>query len=104
MINYTTNTFSPPPPLQAMAAQGANALANSPYEGQSHQDVYQTLGQRQAVNLDAYARRAGEAYANAAQQAQRELALAGLQMAAQGQQQGNNLAASRTQMLLRGLL
>jgi hypothetical protein len=104
MLTYNTNTFSPPPPLQKMAAQGANALANSPYEGQSHQDVYQTLGQRQAVNLDSYARRAGEAYANAAQQAQRELALAGLQMAAQGQQQENNLASSRVQMLLGGLL
>jgi hypothetical protein len=104
MLNYKTQLTALPPPLNDMAAKARASLERSPYAGQSHQDVVRALGGRQAANLDAYARQAGEAYGNAAQQAQQALALSGLRMMAEGQQQQNNLANSRTQLLLRGLL
>lgn len=104
MMQYKTELLQRPSPVQQLAADARGPLLQSPYGGQNHQDVFQALGQRQAVNLDSYARQSRDAYELAYQQAQRAQALAGLNMLAQGQQQGNNLRNSRTQMLLGGLL
>jgi hypothetical protein len=104
MLNYQTQLAGKPPPFSDMAAHAQKSFQQSPYSDPTHQDVFGALGQRQAVNMDEYARQAGESYANAAQQQQRELALAGLQMMSQGQQQQNNVGNSRLQMLLGGLL
>jgi hypothetical protein len=104
MLQYRTHTSGPPPALAALAGDAASALSVSPYGGQNHQDVYAGLGRSQAADLSSYARQAGDAYANAEQQAQQTAALAGLQSLAQAQQNNESLRTSRLQMLLGGLL
>jgi hypothetical protein len=104
VFRYQTGIQSNPPPLAALAADAERDLSSSPYGGQNHQDVYSGLGARQAVDLSGYASQAGDAYANAAQQAQQNAALAGLQSMANAQQNEEQLRNSRLQMLLGGLL
>jgi hypothetical protein len=104
MFNYRTHTAGQPPALSQLAAGASKDLSESPYGGQNHQDIFLGLGSRQAANLNAYARQAGESYENARQQAQQDLALSGLQMQMQAQQQSQGLQTARMQMLLQGLL
>jgi hypothetical protein len=104
MITYHSQLDQRPSAVQQIAADAKRPLSVSPYGGQNHQDVFQALGQRQAANLDSLSKESRDAYEVAYQQMQRDQALAGLNMMAQGQQQNNNLQQSRTQMLLQGLL
>jgi hypothetical protein len=104
MITYHSQLDQRPSAVQQIASDAKRPLSVSPYSGQNHQDVFQALGQRQAANLDSLSRESRDAYEVAYQQMQRDQALAGLNMMAQGQQQNNNLQQSRTQMLLQGLL
>jgi hypothetical protein len=104
MIGYQTFVPATPPPLRQMADDAAGHLGASPYGGQNHQDVYAALGASQIANLNSYARQAGQQFGNAAQAAQRNLALSGLSQMAQSQQQAQQLQNSRLNMLLGGLL
>jgi hypothetical protein len=104
MITYHSQLDQRPSAVQQIANDAKRPLSVSPYAGQNHQDVFQAMGQRQSASLDSLAQQSRDAYEVAYQQQQRDSALAGLNMMAQGQQQANNLQQSRGQMLLRGLL
>jgi hypothetical protein len=98
MLRYQTSLQNTPPQV----AQAP--LATSPYAGLNHQDVFRSMGQAQAVDLDRYAQQTEDAYRSRQQAAERELALSGLTMMGQGQQNQANLANQRMQMLLSNLL
>jgi hypothetical protein len=104
MLTYQTSLQNAPPPAAALAQQAQQAFAQSPYQGQNHQDVFRGMGQMQAVDLSRYAQQQEDDYAMRQQEAQQGLALSGLGMMAQGQQNQSNLGTSRVQMLLSNLL
>ena len=100
MIKYHSNAqFSPPPHQQAVAG-----MAESPYAGQNHQDIFKTQMQSRAVDLSRYAQQRQDEYESAASQAQRELALAGLSQMYQARGNDRDLQTNRMRMLLEGLL
>lgn len=102
MIAYHSNSRFPTPPHQ-QAVVGL-AAQQSPYAGQNHQDVTNSLLQARAVDMSRYAQQKQDEYESAASQSQRELALAGLNMMNQASSQNQEAQTSRLQMLLRGLL
>jgi 4-aminobutyrate aminotransferase-like enzyme len=104
MLQYNSGLNYRPPNAQALAQQAQQALAQSPYQGQNHQDVFRGMGQMQAVDMQRYAQQQEDQYTAQQQEAQRGLALAGLNMQAQGQQNQTNLTTGRMQMLLNNLL
>jgi hypothetical protein len=104
MLQYQSSLQNAPPPAQALAQQAQQALAQSPYQGQNHQDVFRSLGQMQAVDMARYAQQQEDQYNAQQQEAERGMALAGLGMMAQGQQNQTNLGTNRMQMLLSNLL
>jgi 4-aminobutyrate aminotransferase-like enzyme len=104
MLQYQSSLANRPPPAQALAQQAQQALAQSAYQGQNHQDVFRGMGQMQAVDMQRYAQQQEDQYKAQQQEAQRGLALAGLRMQAEGQQNQTNLTTSRLQMLLNNLL
>jgi len=104
MLTYQTSLQNAPPPAAALAQQAQQAFAQSPYQGQNHQDVFRGMGQMQAVDMQRYAQQQEDDYAMRQQEAQQGLALSGLGMMAQGQQNQSNLGTSRVQMLLSNLL
>ena len=102
MINYRSSAAFPTPPHQQAASDFA--AQQSPYAGQNHQDVFQGLQQLRAVDMQRYAQRQQDEHEQAAGRAQREAALAGLTMLGNARNNQQNLANSRVQMLLGGLL
>lgn len=104
MLKYQTSLNNAPPPATALANSAQRAFQQSPYAGQNHQDVFRGLGQQQAVDLSNYARRQEDEYAARQQDAERGLALAGLNMMGQGQQNQMNLGTQRMRLLLNSLL
>jgi hypothetical protein len=104
MLRYQSSLQNAPPPAQALAQQAQQALAQSPYQGQNHQDVFRGMGQMQAVDMERYAQQQEDQYNAQQQEAERGMALAGLGMMAQGQQNQTNLGTNRMQMLLSNLL
>ena len=102
MINYHSNAnFAAPPYQQNVERMRAQ---QTPYGGQNHRDVFSGLHQGRTVDMERYAQQQADEYNSAAQRAQRELALSGLNMMAQAQQQNQSLQTGRLQMLLGGLL
>ena len=91
MLTYNS-TFAPPPP-QAMPA----APFNSPYEkfGSTHGDLLRARMGENNAKYNIARSRAMNDYAMQAQQAQRELALQGLQNQAVAQQNQNSLMNER---------
>jgi hypothetical protein len=104
MLRYQSSLANRAPRASDIALQAQPALAQSPYQGQNHQDVFRGMGQMQAVDLTRYAQQQEDQYKAQQQEAQRGLALAGLRMQAEGQQNQTNLTTSRLQMLLNNLL
>lgn len=98
MLNYNTTLPSQPPVSRAMQADMAKTLSQgSPYAAfsKNHGDVLRALADAEAANLASQASRANTEYATAQQQAQRGLALQGLQQMNAAQQNQNDLANSR---------
>lgn len=113
MLQYTS-TLPDRPPIDDAARNAAlgSIRARSPFDsfGQNHQDVLDALAERQAAELNSQARRANTDYTLQQQQAQRQLALEGLNQMGQAEQNQNSLANTRLQNmvgfaggLLRGL-
>jgi hypothetical protein len=102
MISYHSNAnFAAPPYQQTVARMRAE---QTPFGGQNHRDVFGGLHQGRTLDMARYAQQQADEYNSAAQRAQRELALSGLNMMAQAQQQQQGLQTGRLQMLLGGLL
>jgi hypothetical protein len=98
MLNYNTTLPSQPPVSRAMQADMAKTLSQgSPYAayGRNHGDVLRALADSETANLESQASRANTEYAMAQQQAQRNLALQGLQQMNAAQQNQSDLANSR---------
>lgn len=104
MIRYQTSLKNNPPPVNQIASQAREAFAQSPYAGQNHQDVFRGMGQMQSVDMDRYAQQVSDDYQNQRQEAERGLALAGLNQMGQAQQNQMSLQNQRMQMLLNNLL
>ena len=102
VIQYHSNSSFPTPGLQQPAFDMANA--QSPYTGKNHRDVFAGLRKSAAVDLSRYGQQKQDEYEQEAGRAERELALAGLTMMGQAQNNEQNLENSRLQLLLRGLL
>ena len=102
MINYRSNAQFDTPAYQQSPADAAGQM--SPYGNQNHRDIFGGLQQKNAVDLSRYAQQKQDEYESEAQKAQRELALAGLTMMSQAQNNAQNNQNSRMQMLLGGLL
>jgi hypothetical protein len=113
MLQYTGSIQSLPPVDDASRNAALGAIRKrSPFTsfGQNHQDVLDALGERAAATLGTESRRANADYLLQQQNAQRQLALSGLNQLAQSQQNDNQLANTRLQNmvgfaggLLRGL-
>jgi hypothetical protein len=104
MLRYQSSLQNAPPPSRDIAAQSQQAFARFPYPGQNPQDVFRGMSQMQAVDMDRYAQQQEDQYNAQQQEAQRGLALAGLGMMAQGQQNQTNVGTNRMQLLLNNLL
>lgn len=102
MIQYHSNSSFPTPPFHQPAAGVASA--QTPYGGQNHQDVFAGLRNSAAIDLARYGQQKQDEYEQEAGRAERELALAGLTMMGQAQNNQQNIQGNRMQMLLRGLL
>lgn len=102
MISYRSGSQFNTPAYSQFA--GDMPLQQSPYLNQNHQDVFRGLQQSNAVDLSRYAQQKQDEYELAAQRAQRDLALSGLTMMGQAQNNAKNAQSSRLQMLLGGLL
>lgn len=102
MIQYHSNSSFPTPGFQQPAFDMENA--QSPYGGRNHQDVFAGLRKSAAVDLSRYGQQQQDEYEQAAGKAERDLALAGLTMMGQAQNNAQSAENSRLQLLLRGLL
>lgn len=102
MINYRSESQFNTPPYKQFA--GEMPLQQSPYLNQNHQDIFRGLQQSNAVNLDRYAQQKQDEYESEASRAQRDLALAGLNMMTQSRNNQQTAQNNRLQMLLGGLL
>lgn len=102
MITYNSNSNFAAPPYQQTVAQ--MRAQQTPYGGQNHRDVFAGLHQGRTMDMERYAQQQADEYNSAAERAQREMALSGLNMMAQAQQQNQSLQTGRMQMLLGGLL
>lgn len=101
MLTYNSSLQNNPPIEPGYPAMG-EIRKRSPFVpfGRNHQDVYQALGDRQANAIDMEAQKANADYALQQQQAQRELALAGLTNMSQAQQNQTNLDTARLQNMV----
>ena len=101
MLTYNSTLQNTPPITAGMQAQ-ATAMPRSPFTafGKNHQDVLRSLYSANAANLDLQAQKTNTDYELAQQQAQRQLALSGLQQMAEAQQNQNALANRRLQSLI----
>lgn len=79
----------------------ADMRQRSPYTqmGQNHQDVLGALTDSAATSLDMQAYKANTDYSLQQQDAQRQLALAGLRQQAEAEQNERDLATNRLQMM-----
>lgn len=102
MIAYRSNAQFNTPAYQQSPADYSGQM--SPYGNQNHQDIFRGLQQKTSVDLSRYAQQKQDEYELAAQKAQRDLALSGLTMMSQAQNNAQNTQNSRVQMLLGGLL
>jgi hypothetical protein len=102
MFNYHSELAQRPNGYQQTVSDMRGV--QSPYAGQNHQDNFAGLHQARAMDMSRYAQQAQAEEDAFSRGAQRDLALAGLQMLGNDQQNAQNLQNSRTQMLLGGLL
>lgn len=103
MLQYTSTLPNQPPIDGASRNAALDAIRKrSPFSafGQNHQDVLDALAERQAAELNSEARMANTDYALRQQQAQRQLALEGLNQMAQAQQNQNSLSNTRMQNMV----
>jgi hypothetical protein len=96
MLAYNTNTAAPPI-SQALLQNAQRDLASGLL---SQPDLAAGVGQAAAVDMSRYAQQAQNDLANREQQAQRQLALAGLQQMQGAQQQDRDLQSRRIQLLM----
>jgi hypothetical protein len=100
MLTYNTELQAQPPISQQELSRAMSGLKiRSPYGySPQHQDVLNALGDENAANYQLNADKANSAFGVQKLQAQRDLALQGLQQMAQAQQQQSDLANTRTGM------
>jgi hypothetical protein len=100
MLTYNSSLQNhlPYSPLQRNSALAALTV-KSPYGkfGSTHQDILNAMGGRNAANFDVAATKANADYQLAQQEAQRQLALQGLQQMSNAQQNQNELTNTRLQ-------
>jgi len=102
MFNYHSELAQRPNGYQQTASDMRGV--QSPYAGQNHQDNFAGLHQARAMDMTRYAQQAQSEEDEYFRNAQRDLALSGLQMLATDQQNAQSLQTGRMQMLLGGLL
>lgn len=98
MLQYTTNLANRPPvSADDRSAAIAAMRGRSPYSGygSSHADVLAALGGENAEAYDRAASRANIDYEQKRNEAQRQLALAGLSQMAKQQEDERQMASSR---------
>ena len=98
MLNYTTELQAQPPVSQSDMARAMKGLKiKSPYGySPQHQDLLNALGDQNAANYALEADKANSRFGVQKLQAQRDVALQGLQQLAQAQQQQADLANTRS--------
>lgn len=96
MLAYNTHT-SAPPISQALLQQAQKDLTT---DRVGQPDLFAGVGQSAAVDMSRYAQQAQNELLNSEQQAQRQLALAGLQQMQGAQQQDRDLQSRRIQLLM----
>jgi len=98
MLNYNTNLQAQPPMSQEDLQRAMKGIRlQSPYGyKQSHQDVLSALGDANAAQYAVQAEKANADFGARKLQAQRDLALQGLQQLATSQQQRSDLANARS--------
>lgn len=101
MLTYNSSLQNNPPIDPDYPAMDA-VRKRSPFTAfrQNHQDVFSAMGARQATALELEAQKANTDYALQQQQAQRDLALAGLTNMSQAQQNQTNLDTARLQNMV----
>lgn len=101
MLTYKSSLQNKPPVSDEFRSSALAGLrAGSPYTyTQTHGDVYKSLGQENAVDFDIAATKANTDYQMKQQDAQRQLALQGLQQMATAQQNEQDLTNNRLQMM-----
>lgn len=102
MLTYNSTLQNRPPVSDSQRnAALAEIRQRSPYTqfGQNHQDVLGALTENAATVLDMEAYKANTDYALRQQEAQRQLALAGLQQQSQAENNQRDMATNRLQMM-----
>ena len=102
MLTYNSSLQNRPPVSdQQRNAALAEIRQRSPYTqfGQNHQDVLGALTENAATVLDMEAYKTNTDYALKQQEAQRQLALAGLRQQAEAEQNQRDMATNRLQMM-----
>lgn len=102
MLTYQSSLNNKPPVSDEYRARALTGLrAPSPFTAytQTHGDVYRGLGAENAVDFDIAATKANTDYQMKQQDAQRQLALQGLQQMATAQQNEQDLTNNRLQMM-----
>lgn len=98
MLNYSSS-FNPPTPYtqQQRSAALSGLHMEKPYRGygQNQQDILNAMEGGNAAGLNMEATKANTDYELQKQQAEQQIALAGLQQMSQAQQQQNQLATQR---------
>lgn len=100
MLRYDTNLpYAPPVSEKGMTDALQGLRVQSPYKkfGSAHQDTLGWMGDNNAATYQQAAQRANLDYGMKQQEAERGLALAGLQQMAQAQQNAQSLSNSRLQ-------
>lgn len=99
MLTYRSTLTSNPPSREIDAASASQSMRTPVYAAynQNHRDVLAALGGDSAARFNMEAEKANSDYRLAQLQAQRQLALSGLQQMAEAQQNQNALANTRLQ-------
>lgn len=102
MLTYKSTLGRQPPIREIDSAKAAKAMRTPVYSAytQNHRDVLDALGGIAASQYGVEAEKANADYGLAQLQAQRQLALSGLQQMAEAQQNQNNLTNTRLQNMV----